>query len=495
MSSKAIERLRALLLAAATAAVFIAWAPRLGPAPEYNSDVGVPVLAANSEPLGAFFLYYPMQDRLGGWPTLLARELTPVTGPWDPHRMHLLLLVIVLSAVVPVARLAGPLAGLGYLLACAWPPTVTLNLAYHQPYGAQLATLLWAWWAMRRAADARSPAWLGVACALALLSCWSSPASGLLLALAAVAEMLRTRALGHAARPTALRLFLPAVAGAVGEGAIRIAYRAAWVRAGWGNLFRMRYRLDRGHLWENAQAIARRLGETGGAVLVGVGLVAGGLALLHLWRRRGRADEAAVVLGAALGSAATWAIIVGVEHVRLNFYSPRYLAPAIALAGLATWTLAAVVAAELLKSLRAEVGLAAFAAAALAVAVWSPRSAGDPSEPWGTTARALAAEAPGGVLLADYWSCYALAALVPHGMLEPMTPDSEQGRFPNRPERLRTARVVVVGSEGPLLRPPGSPAPAELCQYGVRLTLLRPDLGAPGRQRFALYAPAGSCVR
>jgi hypothetical protein len=409
MPATVAQRVHGLLLAAATAAVFAAWAPGLGPAPAYDSDVAVPLLAAYGEGQGALLLYYPAQDQLGGWPTLIARALTPVVGEWSAHRLHLLLLAIVLSAVFPVARLGGPLAGLAFLASCAWPPSVATNLSFFAPYGAQLATLFWAWWAMRRAADRWSRGWLVVASVFAILSCWSSPTSGPLLALVAGAELLR----------------------------------------------------------------------------------------VYLVRRGTRADQAPLIVGSALGSGASFAIMVAVDHVRLNFYLARYLTPGVLLAGIAAWTGAGLAVSIVMRNAW-PTAIEGFALAAAAVALCVPRAHTDVPDQTraAAQAQALAAAAPGSVLLADYWTTYALAALVRRGELQPLSPEGDVVRFPSVRAALARASTVVVGSEGPLLRPPGSPAAAEqLCQYGVRLVLVRPDLGAPGPQRFALYAPAGSCVR
>jgi hypothetical protein len=486
------ERRRWLLLAGATLAVFLRWAPGLGPVPFYDSDVAVPLLTANGEGSGAFLLYYPLQDRLGGWPTLLARALLPLVGPWSPHGLHVLTLVLLLSAVFPASRLGGAVSGLAYLLACAWPSAVAFSLSYPQPYGAQLATLLWAWWALRRASDARSLGWAAAAAAFATLSCWTSPSSGPLLAALVGAELLRAGALRRLEWGTAFLLLVPALAGALGEGLIRIAYHQAMLAA-FGRKFGIHVRLDWGHLWDNSRALLEKLAQTGAVPLVAVGLLAGALAAVWLLRRAPGADALAWLFGTALASAVSWLLIVCINHVRLNAYNPRYLAPAIALASMAAWSGAGLALCMAVRRLRPAWSLPGLAVLAGAVALGVPPASGDVPPGLRATAEALGAEAPGSVLLADYWTCYALSALVPRGVLEPLPAEGEMVRLPWKQQLLPLASRVVVGSRGKLARRPGAPPPSSLCQYGVRLELVQAELPVPGEERFALYTPNGRC--
>jgi hypothetical protein len=79
------------------------------------------------------------------------------------------------------------------------------------------------------------------------------------------------------------------------------------------------------------------------------------------------------------------------------------------------------------------------------------------------------------LLLGDYWSVYALAALAPAGALIPLEPDAEEDpRTPfNEPilRALPPGADVLVVSRQPLPGSAQNPG-EELTQYGVRLNLV-----------------------
>ena len=464
----------ALLLGAMVGLVLWRALPFLGPVPEgglYNSDSAIPVLMSNLATGAPVDWLFWGQDRFGSWPFLLARAAGAlVHRAWTPHGMHVLRTLWMVAALVPwlgLAGRAGPVAVAGLLLLPGLNPLlerVLMDLGTVD--GWQVPTLLWAWWGLRRAASAsRGGGWLVLALVAGALATWISLVSAPLLVVLALVEggPAGTRLARRAA------LLLPALAGVGVESVVRASWHRAVRSRGWPDV-RTPASLDVGHLVENAGQVAATAWRVGALPWLVLALAATGSAL---WVRRWRATaEGRTLAGAGAAALAALAVVVAVQHVRDNAYNPRYLCLGLSLAVLGLSLLVGVVSYAAAARLRPPARPVALAAVGLlAVVLLAPVARPDAREVVLRPAAAeIASHHAGSVLALSYWRTYALAGLLPPGVVIPVPREGEWNRRPDWAAELRSGRPVLVGSPD---RPGDSPPP-RLLERGASLVLVRP---------------------
>ncbi|WP_223645662.1 hypothetical protein [Corallococcus sp. EGB] len=436
--------------------------PGLGGLPPLNSDSAVPLLMAQAERVDLFHAYYWGQDRFGAWPFLLARL---VGGrDWSAGGLQAVLLVVTWTAAFPLSRLvrASASAAAGMLvvvpLALAGPAEVrnhVLELA--QPYGWQFTMLAWGWWSLRRLLEAderRARVGWGVAATLAAsLACWVSTSSIPILAVVWGVESLRVRVRGHAGWRPRVTAAVPVLLGGVFERQLRRLYHRYGSRT-YGTTFRTKVELDWGHLWDNAGKVLASLWSgpvpQGGLLLVGFGL-AGTWLVRHA--RRGRAawaelsEPAWMALACGLAALAQLALLVAVEHVRVNLFAPRYFALAhlMLLVGLCSLLLHHLARWLPARALRVT-GASGVTAMGVALA-WSwahPPRVQEQHEQLLDAAQTLARMAPGTLLVGGYWNVYRLAAVQPlEVQAKPVPAPNYAQRSPFHMAELARTRTLV----------------------------------------------------
>ena len=474
--------------------------PFLGPVPPsglYSSDSAVPVLMCNlATPAPVDWLYWG-QDRFGSWPFLLARAAGALAErAWTPHGLHVVRTLWMVGAVVPWLGLAGrsgPVAAAGLLLLPGVNPLLQRVLVdLGTVDGWQLPAILWAWWGIRKAAEAGRPwPWLALASVAAALATWTSLVSAPLLLVLTLLES-RGRGLGAFRQ---MALVVPALFGLLVEGVVRSSWHRAVRARGWRDV-RTPASLDLGHLLENAGRVAGTAWDAGAVPWLVLALV-GGVAALGSRRWRD-SPEARTLVGATVASWTALLIVVSVRHVRENGYHPRYLGVGLSLAVLGTAVLLGVAVHAAAARLAPRMPSVVVGAVGLgAVALLAPRATPDSREVvLRPAAQEIGLRYPGAVLTLGYWRTYALAALARPGAVIPIPREGEWNRRPDWVAELRSGRPVLVG------RPdrPGDLAPPALVERGAALVLVRADVlllpPFPGEslgERVSLYrlAPGG----
>ncbi|HET9034668.1 MAG TPA: hypothetical protein VFN45_00630 [Myxococcaceae bacterium] len=390
----------------------------------------MPILLMQGMEGGAFTLFYPRQDRFGMWPFLLARAL----GLQTPEAFHVVGVLALCSGAVPLAALLGnPIVGVVTLMVplVLRPLMAQQFLQAGQPYLWQLVTLLWRWWGIRLALEARSrrSALLGVVAAgvFTALSAWMNSFSLAIAVALVVIEAVRARAhprkvLGPVAALALAGLF---------EAWLRHRYNST-CRARFGTTFVTSLRLDGGHLLENVPRAVVALWKMGGQVPL---LLGAAMALVPGRSRAERIDQICLLVLAL----ATLPAIVAVQYFRDNHFAGRYFAFA------TFWAVAAAVLGGLqLLSLAAgqrAPWVRILALGALVIAV--PAGPADPLGPERAIARGLQAGGPT-VLLADYWDVYVPASLAAPGRLWPIGAEPNMNRYPGSEQALQAGREVLV---------------------------------------------------
>ncbi|HYH83523.1 MAG TPA: hypothetical protein VEX86_27255 [Longimicrobium sp.] len=511
------KRARLLWAALALLPVLAApWVSRalLPPPAEFNSDLAIPVLMMRAREWSLFDVYYWGQDRLGTWHLLLLRGVSQFfRHTFDYADLHVVGTAWVLMAAVVMARLAGVWGwAVGGLLAAVLvgnPDSRSRLFDAAHPYAWQITALVLAWWGLRRLAERPASTGRGgwglraATAAAVFLAHWTSPLSAPLLMLVAGVEAVRGHALDAAPGRSFVRRLgeggLVVIAGMVAERMLRAAFDA-YAHARFGQYFRTGVVLDRGHLADNAQRVAKTLYTSASMPLLVVATAGACAALVVLWRARNereprwRVEGAALVLACWLIAAAQLPVFFLVRHVRINQFSVRYFSLVFVfgtLAGLITLVCLAASLPWLSRRWRGVLALAGVAGLVVGVmrvpAVRAPR----PSAP-GRLAARLEARAPGAPLLGGYWSTYILAALQKPGtMLEPVPCEGRQVRAPWWAAELPRHRFVVVGHtyECPDAGPREAPAPW-MYQHGALLRLFRPRWDAGAGLTLSLYENA-----
>jgi len=452
------EALAALVAWAASLALAVRLLPPGSPwLLPYTSDSAIPVLMARAPAVDLFHAYYWGQDRFGAWPFLAARAMGGTA--WTAEGLQVLLLGVVWTAGLALAWLVrrGGLSG-GVLallpLVLALHPVVRPHvLELSQPYGWQLSALVGAWAALRALAQARTGraalGWGMVAWVPSALAVWVSASSTPVLAGLTALEALRARARGEGLTGgRRVVLAVPLVLAMLFERQLRRLYHR-FAEHHFHSDFRTQVELDRGHLLDNAWQLTGRMLEGPLPLLAVLALLLAGLGVVG-WRARAdaaRVPEALwVAAGCGLAALAQLPVLVAVTHVRLNGLGPRYLGlvhlfaalglGALVLAALERWCPLAV---------RRWCGLGV-AVSLVGVALLRPAP---PAPEAGfvqarSAARALAAVAPGSLLVGGYWDVYTLASLQqPEATLRPVPQQSDYQRTPFLVPTLRAASEWV----------------------------------------------------
>jgi hypothetical protein len=478
---------------------------------DFSSDVAIPVLMVRAHAWHVFDVYFWGQDRLGSWNLLLMRAVCQAWGcDFYLQQLHLCITVWLLCGIAVLFRVAGSwrFAAAGLFAAVLVGDLDSRRFLFDpsQPYTWQLTALLLAWWGMRALMEGPAPPtarrrWLrGATAFAAFLAHWSSPMSAPLLLVVAAIEAVRARAAdagGGRSVPRRWSEGALAVAAAVAaELVLRLAYYSPLFRQ---PFYPTRMAVDWGHLRGNAAAVLGKLAASASFPLLMVGTAGAGAAAIVLWRAYGRAtpvrdrwrlDGAALVLAFWALAAAQVPVLMGVRHVRIGEFYPRYFTLVYvfgALAGLLTlaWAAASVGA---MKQRWREVLAAAGAVGMIAGALRVPAANRGPDVPT-RVARRLEVLAPGAPLLGGFWTTYAFVARErPGHTLVPVPCDGRTVYTPWwLPALRRSPRAVVTQTdecEGFGTR--GSPAPW-IYERGTLLRLSRPHLAAGAGTNFSLY--------
>ncbi|MBE4753250.1 hypothetical protein G4177_34380 [Corallococcus sp. ZKHCc1 1396] len=426
---------------------------------EFSSDSAIPLLMARAPHVDLFAAYYWGQDRFGAWPFLLARYFGG--RDWSAEGLQALLIVVTWTAAFPLARLARTgVVAVGLCLCVpllvGLPREVRAHLLdISQPYGWQFAVMAWSWLGMRGVLEARTSrgawGWGLAATAFCGLAFWISVSSlPSLVALLGV-ECLRARARGLAGWRRFAGAAVPLVVAGVFERQLRRLYHRFAGRTQ-GHEFRTTVSVDWGHLLENTRQVLSLMGAgpvpLGGALLV---LLGAGAAW---WPRQGRRGLAAwaelsgaawLALGGGLASLAQLPLLVAVSHVRLNAYSPRYLAlaHALALLGVAALVLGWLVARISERVLQAAGALATVALAGAVLRWPGPPEAREVHAQARDAAEALGRVAPGTLLMGGYWDVYRLTALQPlSAQAKPLPIPEDYQRTPFHIRAMKAAREL-----------------------------------------------------
>jgi hypothetical protein len=475
-----------------------------------DSDEAITQLMANATRWNPYSLYFWGQDRLGGWPYGIEWFLHHVFGfGWTYKGLYRVLAVCLLSTVWPLRRLGGWwgwIAGAAVLgLLAIHEPTRRWVLSISQPYAWQMASFFWAWWMLRRLANAdqegvipfyriRSARWwrfVFPALFVSLLSLWSSPLSALFLLIAALSETVRIPPDRRTGRLW-FRLCGVVVLAVLAELAIRVTdqkyaqfrhWRIYWTDA----------RLDLGHLLENIAAYWNQVRIdpiSPVALLPVIALVSWPLAS----RRLGRATTADDLRFAFACSAMGWInalVTVLSSWGRINGYTARYLSPSWIL-----WTVSSVAmlaalidsAADLPRRVGRAIVVAGGSAMIVAATLWIPigeRSAAALDRT--RVAEQLPLREPDGVLLGCYWGTYsAVDGGAPHA-LTPIVHHRDMQRTPWTGARLKEVNEAIVAPDScPPLGTPDSPTPY-VYEQGVLLALRTTHWMKQGAIDLSLY--------
>jgi hypothetical protein len=450
----AARTLSALGLCVATLAwvLLLGWAIRLFRPDSsllriYTSDCAIPLLMTQGPCDTPFCIYYLGQDRFGGWPFLFAHWFgRAMQFAWSPERLSAWLILFIFSSAWPLRALAGKRdfivpAYLGILLLNR---VLQLDLfATDGVYGWQAPALIWTWWFLRRLSLSDRPgSWFASACLGSLLATWSSPLSGVILALLGCVEWgyAHWQTAPNKARWKRLALLLiPSVFGLAFEAGLR-----RWFYHYTTLKFNTRYitviRLDRGHLLENASALWSVLTESRFWVFHLATTLAGTL-FLASWIARLRRptssaapkdDWRALAIGCAIICVVTFCVSTALSHVRDNDHHQRYLVLVHLFGGLgAVATLAALVPqlqSSLLNWRAWSIGLTG--ALALAVGFALPSAKPNPAYRDLKEAANWLADRANPVVLGGYWGSYVFAGLAVPKRVVPVPIEEDYQRTP-----------------------------------------------------------------
>jgi hypothetical protein len=475
-----------------------------------DSDEAITQLMANACSWNPFSLYYWGQDRLGGWPFGIEWLLHKAFGfGWSYRGLYDALAICLLTTVWPLRKLGG---WWGWTAASALLGLLTLHeasrhwvLSISQPYAWQMSLFFWAWWLIRRLANAdqlefvslfrvRAGRWwrfVFPAAFASLLSIWSSPLSAPFLWVVALAETSRVPVERRTGRLW-LRLCGVVLIAVVAELAIRFFdqwfagthhWRIYWTDVRW----------DRGHIAENAKVYWDRLrGDPLWPVAAASLPAIGGWFLTR--RRPVPAAAQDCIRFAAVCSATGWAnalVLVFSSWGRINDYTVRYFSPSWIL-----WTVSCVASlAALIEALpdssqplvrRVFRFAGALAIAAAALWVTPPERTAIALERTRLSSE-LPLLQPDGVLLGCYWGTYSLVdGGAPHA-LTPVVQHRDTQRTPWTAERLRgVSQAILVQDQCPPLGTPDNPTPFVL-EQGVVLALRTPHWLREGSINLSLY--------
>jgi hypothetical protein len=493
----------------------------------FDSDSAVPVLMANEDrPIIIFDMYYWGVDRWGGWPLMLARVVHQKTGfRWTDYSLHVVRATWVflgLLVLVWMNRRAGLAVLVSGLIPLCLEPTIRWQLFnLSQVYAWQLTGLFLAWFSLRRllAAELLSATgkhvfikrtlWgLGFYVS-ALLAIWSSEASAPYLAFLLLLEAFRSYFLQHGERAnkwkwgryvTALLVLATAT---VSHMLIKANYHRHGIKH-WGGDYKAAVWIDVGYLWENVKGNWRSLVEfdfwpllvLSAAFLLVITPVVAYTVLIqksHLRERLTRfaRDDTVTMITALAGVALiNLVLMICLSHVRLGFYSDRYLNPTFflgSIGGVMTIYLTVRLLADSLKLTTYVIPIALLGAFLFLIAEFPHFQLSDNYKSNKQTALILGQKAPGGFIMGGYWETYIFAALQqPTNTMTPLPLEGLHVRIPWTPPMLRNARDVVIEYRHNEVMN-RSALPQEIWEYGNLLKLKDPQFYQNEKYAFALY--------
>jgi hypothetical protein len=462
----------------------------------FSSDSAIPLLMSQYRGHTPFSLYYWGQDRFGAWPFLLGSAWSALTGwAWTPERLSAVVISCAMAGAMAFTAFsggAGWVAGLScaaVLLLQASPRQNVLDLG--QPYAWQLVLIVTSWLSLRRLLkpDVRPGPVAGLGFVLMTLASWISPVSGPLVFLILLVEVLRSAWNGGqgwrqpAWRRVGLAFAALAVAVATEWFAIRGLYH--WFTAAhyrWDH--KTLIRCDILHVRQNVVELARVLHEGGSWLVAAVSVLS--VVFLSFALASSRKEQPSprqvalteawfLAAGASVVAWGNLAICALVSHVRKNAYSDRYLCLTHVFVGIAAGLAIYGLAVRVLRFRHADALTTLAFSLSLFVLLYArlPMRADNPNyQSLKELARTVSDGGRGRVLLGDYWSVYAMAALAPAGALIPLEPeDEEDPRMPFNQSALRPGSEVLVVYREPRPGPAENPV-EELAQYGTRLHLV-----------------------
>ncbi len=470
----------------------------------FTSDSAIPLLMSQHRGHTPFSLYYWGQDRFGAWPFLLGSAWSALTGwAWTPERLSTVVISCAMAGAMAFTAFsggAGWVAGLScatVLLLQASPRRFVLDLG--EPYAWQLVLIVTCWLSLRRLLkpEVKPGPVAGLGFVLMTLASWISPISGPLVFLILLVEVLRSAWNGGQGwgQPAWRRVGLALAAWAVAVATEWIAIRGLyhWFTAAhyrWDH--KTLIRGDIPHLRQNVVELARILHEGGSWLVAAISVFS--VVCLSLALARSRKEQSSprqtasteawfLAAGASVVAWGNLAICALVSHVRKNAYGDRYLCLTHVFVGIAVGLAIYGLAVRVLRFRHADALVTLAFSLSLVVLLYArlPVRADDANyQSLKELARIVSDGGRDRVLLGDYWSVYALAALAPVGALIPLEPDAEEDpRMPFNQSALRPGSEVLVVYQEPAPGSAENPG-EELAQYGTRLHLVdrRPWIAA-----------------
>lgn len=494
----------------------------------FNSDGAIPVLMTNEErPLTPFNLYYYGSDRWGGWPFLIAKAVSRVTGyRWSDISLSTFQIVWIFVGALAIAALSRkdyPIIGAVFLITlCLHGETRYQIFWLSQVYGWQITAFLIGWYCLRRlianlheSEGWRPRLWVGwmvLAFLFSYLAIWSSGTSIPFLLFVTTIEIFRLRLQQNdsATLPvrrwlrTAATAFGAVIAAAVLERAQRgVFYLYSLKHYGSDFSISSHVRLDTGNLNHN---LATQLGKliylawwplelvAVIALLVGLAIivyavVAKKRSLNTTFEPLLSDDTFWLVLGASGIALINFILTVLIAHVRINQYEDRYLTPTVILgpvSGLLVLYLILKLLTRRTRAARLVMPIVAAAAVLWLIVKFPAPGFRHEYQTYNEIAAVLEQKSPRGILLGDYWGTYVFAALQHRQPVTPVPIEGQENRMPWTRAMVREASEVIVEYRRSKLAESGPP-PAQLVQYGSTFRLIDPQVYQQSDFAFAKY--------
>ena len=485
----------------------------------FHSDAAIPVLMANNErPITVFDYYYYSADRWGGWPLLVSKWLHLNTGlRWNDQRLHYFRTTWLFLGLLVLATLntrAAPAVIVSALLVLCLEPTVRrLMFDQSQLYAWQVPPLFLAWFCLRhllaqtfRSEDVVSVRvrryLLGAAFYVsALFAIWSSVASGPFLAVLLTLEALRSHFSFKNLSKRKIGLAVLLLLAAIGTELLMKKNYHRHSFKHFGNDMKTPMWLDFAYLDVNLNTNWHNILQYPLFPLIGLAIVfvlVVGIFMLYARVARKRSlmssffedDTFTMIVGLTAMTAANFALMVSVSHVRADDYDIRFHTLTLffgAVAGLLTIYLIIRVLANRFAVTRYVLPSVLVGAFIFLGINFPPRASSEGYKIHRQTALDLAQKAPGAILMGGYWQTYVFAGLQPTNTMIPLPIEGVLNRTPWTQAMLQDSEQVVVEYRESALVGKTSLPPNELRQFGNLLKLQDAHFYENGPYAFALY--------
>ena len=467
----------------------------------------------NERPIDIFDTYYYAADRWGGWPMLVGKALHLTTGlRWTDQRLHHVRTVWIFLGLLVLAALnarAGPAVVVsGLIVLCLEPTSRRLMFDLSQLYAWQVTPLFLAWFCLRhllaQRVRRREVLWSAGFYLSAFFACWSSVASGPLLAVVVTLEAIRShftfQTITKRKIGLAVLLLFAAIAS---ELLIKTNYHRHCLKH-FANPTKTPMWLDFAYLDKNLIANWQNIVHYTFFPLIAVALffvLAIGSFMLYARVANNSPlttrvvsffeDETfTMIVGLTAMATMNFALMVSVSHVRADFYDVRFHTLTYwfaAISGLLTIYLVIRVLANRVAVTRFVLPLVLLGAFIYLGINFPPRALSETYKQETQTALDLSQKAPGAVLMGGYWETYIFAALQPTNTMTPLPVEGVLNRIPWTPAILHDSNAVVVEYRRSKIAPKDSLPPNELRQYGDLLRLQDARFYENGPYAFALY--------